>query len=581
MRALAHPFLQTEGPGMKTFDLRFSLLAAILFALAGPPAASSAKGPNVAFRSAKGRTAAERTSTSGKDLRFTLRYRKETAPGSGRYHALYRTEFWKPSQTAIIVCDMWDLHHCLNATRRGAEMAPRMNKVLKEARQRGVTIIHAPSSCMAAYKNHPARKHALAVPKAKNVPKDIGSWCYKIPAEEKGVYPIDQTDGGEDDDPAEHKAWAAKLKAMGRNPRAPWKSQTATLEIADADYITDNGVENWSILESRGIKNVILLGVHANMCVLGRPFGLRQMAKNGKHVVLMRDMTDTMYNPLRKPYVSHFTGTDLIVQHVEKYVCPTITSDQLLGGKPFRFKNDKRPRLTIIMAEREYRTNETLPKFALANLGKHFAIEYVHADPKTRNSIPGLIPAVKNADVLFVSIRRRVLPKAELAVIRKHIAAGKPILGIRTASHSFCLKNGSHLAPKGQVAWPEFDAEVWGGHYTNHHGGQFKPTVTIAAGAKGHPILKGVNPAKFTCGGSLYKTRPLAKTTQALLIGRIERQPAEPVAWTNKPKTGNRAFYTSLGYISDFDSPDFNRFLRNAVYWAAGVKVSDRVPPGF
>jgi nicotinamidase-related amidase/type 1 glutamine amidotransferase len=542
---------------MTTTRWRFTVLTAVLVSLVGAPASFA------------------------KDLTFHLRDRKETAPGSGMYHALYRTETWKPSQTAIIVCDMWDLHHCLNATRRGAEMAPRMNKVLKEARKRGVTIIHAPSSCMAAYKNHPARKHALAVPKSKNVPKDIGNWCYKIPAEEKGVYPIDQTDGGEDDDPAEHKAWAAKLKAMGRNPRAPWKTQTATLEIADADYITDNGVENWSILESRGIKNVILLGVHANMCVLGRPFGLRQLAKNGKHVVLMRDMTDTMYNPLRKPYVSHFTGTDLIVQHVEKYVCPTITSDQLLGGKPFRFKNDKRPRLAIIMAEREYRTNETLPKFALANLGKHFAVEFVHANPRERNTIPGLIPAVTNADVLFVSIRRRVLPKEQLAVIRKHIAAGKPILGIRTASHSFCLKNGSHEAPTGHVAWPEFDAQVWGGHYTGHHGGQFKPTVTVAAGAEAHPILKGVNPAKFTCGGSLYKTRPLAKTTHALLIGRIERQPAEPVAWTNKPQTGNRAFYTSLGYIDDFKSADFNRFLRNAVYWAAGLTVSDRVPPGF
>jgi hypothetical protein len=76
------------------------------------------------------------------------------------------------------------------------------------------------------------------------------------------------------------------------------------------------------------------------MCVLGRPFGLRQMAKNGRDVVLMRDMTDTMYNPARSPHVSHFAGTELMVEHVEKYVCPTITSDQVLGGAPFRFKGD-------------------------------------------------------------------------------------------------------------------------------------------------------------------------------------------------------------------------------------------------
>jgi hypothetical protein len=84
------------------------------------------------------------------------------------------------------------------------------------------------------------------------------------------------------------------------------------------------------------------------MCVLGRPFGLRQMSRNGKHVVLMRDMTDTMYNPKRWPYVDHFTANDLIVSHIERYVCPTITSDQLIGGKPFRFRNDKRKERDIV-----------------------------------------------------------------------------------------------------------------------------------------------------------------------------------------------------------------------------------------
>lgn len=547
---------------MKTFRWQFALLCALVSLVAAP--ALFAKEP-----------------AAGKDLHFSLRYRQETAPRSQRYHLRTRTETWKPSQTAIIVCDMWDLHHCKNATLRGAELAPRMNRVLKEARKRGVTIIHAPSSCMAEYKDHAARKHALATPKAKNLPKDIGTWCHRIPAEEKGTYPIDQTDGGEDDDPGEHKAWAAKLKAMGRNPRAPWKKQTDLLDIADADYITDNGVENWSILEAHGIKNVILLGVHTNMCVLGRPFGLRQMAKNGKNVVLMRDMTDTMYNPLKKPFVSHFTGTDLIVEHIEKFVCPTVTSDQLLGGKPFRFKNDKRPRLVFVISEKEYRTNETLPKFAVANLGKHFSLEFIHGNLKN-HTLPGVIDALRDADVLFLSVRRQTPKRAELAAIRKFIASGKPVIGIRTSSHAFCLKNGSSKPfANGHAAWPELDAEVWGGHYTGHHGGKFKPTVTVADSAESHPILHGVNPAKFTCGGSLYQVRPLAKTTQALLIGRIAGHPAEPVAWTNKPKTGNRTFYTSLGYISDFDSPDFNGFLRNAVYWAAGVKVSDRVPPGF
>ena len=273
-----------------------------------------------------------------KDFKFTLRSRAEA---DGKYTVTTREQTWPADKTAVIVCDMWDAHHCLNAVRREEEMVPRMNEVLTNARDRGALIIHAPSSCMDAYKDHPARKRAQSAPKAANLPKDIDQWCRKIPAEEKGVYPIDQTDGGEDDDPAEHAEWHAKLKAMGRNPKAPWKSQHAGLTIKDEDAISDSGSEIWNLLESRGINNVLLVGVHTNMCVLGRPFGLRQMAKNGKTVALVRDLTDTMYNPQKAPYVSHFEGTRLIIEHIEKYVCPTITSDQIAGGKEFRFKGDK------------------------------------------------------------------------------------------------------------------------------------------------------------------------------------------------------------------------------------------------
>jgi nicotinamidase-related amidase len=247
---------------------------------------------------------------------------------------------WKPGQTALIVCDVWDSHHCLNAVRREEEMVPRMNQVVEKARSLGVLIIHAPSSCMAAYAGHAARKRAQQAPTAKSLPMGIDQWCRQIPAEEKGTYPIDQKDGGEDDDLKEHAEWHAKLAAQGRNPKAPWKAQHAGIKIDAQDAISDSGVEIWNLLAERGIDNVILLGVHTNMCVLGRPFGLRQMAKNGKNVVLMRDMTDTMYDPARWPYVSHFKGTELIVEHIEKYVCPTVTSDQLIGGTPFHFKGD-------------------------------------------------------------------------------------------------------------------------------------------------------------------------------------------------------------------------------------------------
>lgn len=283
------------------------------------------------------------------DLALTLRDLKEVPGGDGKVERRTLEERWDPAKTAIIVCDVWDLHHCRNAVRRLEEFAPRLNGVLKDARKRGIAIIHAPSDCMPAYEDHPARKRAVETPKAAKLPRDIESWCSRIPAEEKADYPIDQSDGGEDDDPQEHAEWAAKLEKLGRNPAMPWKRQLDTIEIDPGrDYISDRGDEVWSILEARGIENVILAGVHTNMCVLGRPFGLRQMVRNGKHAVLMRDMTDCMYNPKRRPFVDHFTGNDLIIAHVERYVCPTITSDQFLGGVPFRSRSDTRDEIDVI-----------------------------------------------------------------------------------------------------------------------------------------------------------------------------------------------------------------------------------------
>ncbi len=274
-------------------------------------------------------------------------------------------ESWQPSDTAIIVCDMWDLHTCHRAVLRGAEMAPRMNEVLEKARAAGVLIIHAPSACMAAYEGTPARQRAVEAPPAARIPNQIGEWCKQIPTEEVAIYPIDQSDGGNDDTPEEKEKWTAELVAKGVNPKQPWTKQTDTLRIdQETDAISDSGIEIWNLLESRNIDNVILMGVHVNMCVSGRPFGLRQMAKNGKNVVLMRDLTDSMYNPKRWPFVSHVEGTARYIAHVEKHISPTITSDQILGdGKPFSFSpaTDGPKRLQILLIG-DSTTEASIPK---------------------------------------------------------------------------------------------------------------------------------------------------------------------------------------------------------------------------
>src|SRR5207253_7724395 len=160
--------------------------------------------------------------------------------------------------TAVIICDMWDLHHCKRAVDCVQEMAPRMNAVITKLREQGAFIIHAPSSCMAAYEATPMRKRAKDAPQAKNLPPDIGAWCRQIPAEEKGRYPIDQSDGGEDDEQEEHARWVAKLTELGRDPRAPWKSQYGALQMEEQDAVSDAGVEIWNLLEERGITHVIL-----------------------------------------------------------------------------------------------------------------------------------------------------------------------------------------------------------------------------------------------------------------------------------------------------------------------------------
>ncbi|MFO0821304.1 MAG: ThuA domain-containing protein [Pirellulales bacterium] len=508
-------------------------------------------------------------STASK-LSLSLRYQRETAEGTGRFHTLRRAESWNPRETALIVCDVWDYHHCLNAVRRLEEFGPRLNAVIQRTRELGVTIIHSPSDCMPAYATHPARLRAQGTPPAANPPPDMELWCSTIPAEERAAYPIDQSDGGEDDDPREHAQWAEKLKQLGRNPNMPWKRQSDMISIdADRDFLSDRGDEVWNVLERRGIRNVILTGVHTNMCVLGRPFGLRQMVRGGKQVVLMSDMTDCMYNPARWPYVSHFAGNDLVIGHVERFVCPTISSDQILGGRPFRFAADRRPHLAIVMAEDGYETNRTLPELAASHLASDFRVTLIHGDPVERNEIPGL-ESLADADAMVVSIRRRTLKPESLDLFRRFVQAGKPVIGLRTANHAFRLREGS--PPAGRVEWPEFDSQVFGGNYRGHPETSAAATIRMADNAADHPLVRGLPTKPFSREGALYLTAPLAPKASPLWIGKHKGQAEEPVAWTFTRADGGKSFYTSLGESKDFEQPAFRLLMVNAVRWGAGLE---------
>jgi putative heme-binding domain-containing protein len=469
------------------------------------------------------------------------------------------TATWEATRTAVVVCDMWDKHHCPDATERVGEMAPRMNEMIKAARARGCLIIHCPSDTMDFYKDHPGRKLAQSAPK---VPTTIPleGWCSLKPDVEAPL-PIDDSDGGCDGCPD-----CPSFKA--------WSRQHPALEIQPGDAITDSA-EAFYLMRQRGITNVIVMGVHINMCVLGRPFSIRQMIRQGQNVVLVRDMTDSMYNHRKRPFVSHFRGTELVVEHIEKYWCPSVTSSDFLGGPNFRFKADKPKRVTFVIGENEYRTWETLPVFTRNHLSiRGYRFEVVSASPKDGDGDFKNWEAIRNSDLLILSVRRRTAPPGMIQALRDHVAAGKPIVGIRTASHAFEIRGQTNTTPQ---TWPNFDDEILGADYQDHYGkGPGRETlVSMIPEAANHPVLTGI-PATARFTSHLYRNRNLFRTVTPLLRGQTEdgKSEVEPVAWVNT-RDNRRVFYTSLGSPEDFAEPTFQRLLLNGILWA----LDEFIPP--
>jgi len=212
------------------------------------------------------------------------------------------------SATAILICDMWDDHSFRGAAERVDAMAPKMNEVVKGARGQGVRIIHSPSDTMGFYAEHPARKRMLAVPQVKlPVPR----------LRPNPPLPFDARENGSDTN-----------EVVGFRA---WTRQHPAIEIADDDVISDSGREVYSFLQHEGISNFLIMGVHTNMCVLHRTFGIKAMVSWGLETCLVRDLTDCIYNPAKPPYVSHDEGTALVVGYTEKFWCPSVHSDDLRG----------------------------------------------------------------------------------------------------------------------------------------------------------------------------------------------------------------------------------------------------------
>jgi nicotinamidase-related amidase len=226
------------------------------------------------------------------------------------------------ARTAIVICDMWDTHTCGMSAQRVALMAPRMNQVVSAARSLGVMIIHAPSDTMKFYEGTPWRERLRNAPPAAS-PFPIIARCPRVPAEERD-FPIDDSAGGCDD----------PIVKQFKGPPYPWSREHPAIDITGFDGVSDSGQEIYNFCKREGIDKIVLMGVHANICILNRGFGARQMTRLGFEVVLARDLTDAMYDPRTRPFVSHARGTELVVEHIETMWCPSILSEDLTRVVP-------------------------------------------------------------------------------------------------------------------------------------------------------------------------------------------------------------------------------------------------------
>ncbi len=235
-----------------------------------------------------------------------VRSRVELFKGSGDWHEVNSSVALDPKKTALIICDMWDKHWCRGANERVAPLAAKAVPVIAKAREKGILIIHAPSETMGFYADTPQRRAILELSKI-NPPAPLAIDSPKLP--------IDDSDGGCD--------------TAGDVAHKAWSRQHAAIPIDARDLISDQGAEVYSALKLRGIENLLVMGVHANMCILNRTFAIKQMTKWGVRCILLRDLTDSMYDPQDKPFVPHDQGTQLVVEHIEKYWAPSTLSSQL------------------------------------------------------------------------------------------------------------------------------------------------------------------------------------------------------------------------------------------------------------
>ncbi|MFO0906560.1 MAG: ThuA domain-containing protein [Pirellulales bacterium] len=266
--------------------------------------------------------------------------------------------------------------------------------------------------------------------------------------------------------------------------------------------------------------------------------------------------------------------------------------------------------VVLVSGDEEYRSEETLPALAKI-LSKHhgfkctvlFAINPADGtiDPNVNNNIPGL-ESLKTADLLVIFTRFRNLPDDQMQHLVDYVESGRPIVGLRTATHAFNISGESKFK---KYTWTSkewdggFGRQVLGETWISHHGHHGKESTRglIAQGQESHPILRGINDGDVWGPTDVYGVKlPLPGDSQPLVMGQVlvgmkpddkpvegpKNNPMMPVAWTKSYQgaAGKKArvFTTTMGSSTDFVTEGTRRLLVNACYWAAGLedKIADK-----
>jgi hypothetical protein len=262
--------------------------------------------------------------------------------------------------------------------------------------------------------------------------------------------------------------------------------------------------------------------------------------------------------------------------------------------------------IVLVSGDEEYRSEEALPQLGKILACRHgfkctvlFAIDPASGaiNPKNCHNIPGL-EALKTADLMILFTRFRDLPDEQMRRFVDYVEAGKPIIGIRTATHAFNIPPGKTYS-KYSFQSKEWDGgfgrQVLGETWINHHGNHGKESTrgVVAPGAADHPIVRGCE--DIWTPTDVYAVRlPLPGDCKPLVLGQVlqgmkpsdkpvagpKNDPLMPIAWVKTYKgaggqTG-RVFTTTMGSGKDFLSEGLRRLIVNAAYWCVGME--DQIP---